>query len=274
MSWALGACTQRAAPVVAIDVEDGSGDPRGSAVADVLPPLLAEAVDQLPGFEQRPARDGERAYQLRATIGLVTERPTAALDERRRAVGITLSMWSLDREVDVQVHGLASGEGPEAVGFEPTAREAVAIALSRLQVALRLRGADPEDVIAALRSDDDAVRDVAIATAGERELTEAVPTMGELLRSDTLPTSVALDIVGALVAIGDPAATEPIIETVESRPLEFWPQIIFALSELGGRKAEGFLFTVAKGHDDPRIRAVAEQALLELERRRKGDAEP
>lgn len=249
---------------------DRSGDAAGARVASALETPLSEQVDELDGFERRPAGPDEAAFQIRAVVGLATERPSARAGLRHRAVGVTVRLWSLDRDrpLEVTANGLVSDDAPADAGFEPVARAALKRAMERLAHALRLRAAEPEDVVAAIRSDDDAVRAAAIAAAAERRLASAVEPLGALLASDALPDSVALDIVGALVAIGEPRAVGPIIETVEKRQPEYWPQILFAVAELGGRRAEGFLFTVSKGHEHPRVRAAAEEALAELERRK------
>ena len=272
----IAACTERSRPIAALDVVDRSGDPAGTAVAAALEPALAERIAELDGFERRPARADERAFQIRAVVQLATDRPSARAGLRHRAVGVTVRLWSLDREqpLEVTANGLTSDDVAADAGFEAIARAALAQATNRLTHALRLREADPEDVVAAIRSDDDAVRGAAIAAAADRRLAAAVEPMGALLATDALPDSVSLDIVGALVAIGDPRGVGPIIETVEKRPAEYWPQILFAVSELGGRRAEGFLFTVSRGHDDPRVRAAAEEALAELERRKAPSGDP
>lgn len=268
LSGAVAACTERDRPLVEIEALDRSGDPRGPEVAAGLEPRLETAASELPGFERRAARADEVGYQLRGEVHLLTERPSVEEGKVHRAAGVSLRLFALDRSAEIMSNGLSSGEVPPEDGFREVAGAALDQALSRLDAALALRGAKPDEVIAALRSEDDALRAAAISAAGERELEATVPALGELLGSDTLPDSVRLDIIGALVAIGDPAAVGPIIDTVDQQPLGWWPQILFAVAELGGPRAEGFLFTVAQGHDDPRIRQAARDALAELEGRK------
>jgi len=267
---ALAACTDRDRPIVALDVVDRSGDPAGDDVARALQAPLAEALDGLEGFERRPARRDEVGFQARAVVGLVTDRPAPGGELRRRAVGVSVRLWSLDRvdPVEVRADGLASQELAPDAGFEPVAQAALTQAMARLRAAWELTTAAPSEVVSALAAEDDAIRGAAIAAAAHRRLEAAVEPLGQLLSSDTLPDSVALEIVGALVAIGDPRAVGPIIETVEKRPASYWPQVLFAVGELGGRRAEGFLFTVAKGHEDPAVKVAARDALRELERRK------
>jgi len=78
---------------------------------------------------------------------------------------------------------------------------------------------------------------------------------------------VVLRIIGSLVAIGDEAAVKPMIDWTSRKDQRLLLQIIFAVSSLGGRTAEGFLVTLASGHPSEEIQQGAKDALAELQRR-------
>jgi len=267
-------CTSRGQPVVAVDVllTRGAGGPDAAAdaIESSVRSLMGPALDELPGFALRPARGEEVPHQVQVRVELVSERPSVEPDRMHRAVGLRVRLAALDatRAFEVVADGLASADVPPAAGFAPVVASALDEAMERLTVALELESARPSDVVAALSSEDDAIRQLAMRAAAERRLVEAVEPLAALLNRDDLPASVVMDIVGALVAIGDPRGAEPVIERFDEASPEHWPSLLFALAQIGGRKAQGFLFTVAKGHDDARVRALAEEALRELEQSR------
>lgn len=98
----------------------------------------------------------------------------------------------------------------------------------------------------------------------DRRLRAAVPTINQMIGDERVQDIRVLDAVGALVAIGDPAGAPGLIAATRRKPIAFWPQILYALAQLGGEQAEGFLFTVSRGHEDARIRDIARQALDEM----------
>ncbi len=102
---------------------------------------------------------------------------------------------------------------------------------------------------------------------GRRKLVEAVtPLIGLISNADTQP-ALLLRAVGALVAIGDVRAVKALAEITVRKNPAFVLQIVFAVSAIGGRAAEGFLVTLAGGHPNPQIQAGAKQALEEMQRR-------
>jgi len=74
--------------------------------------------------------------------------------------------------------------------------------------------------------------------------------------------------VGALVAIGDRRAVEPLIEMTRKRPPQLVAQVLYALASLGGPTAEAFLYTLESGAPDDEVRHAATDALAELRRKR------
>lgn len=136
-------------------------------------------------------------------------------------------------------------------------------------VSMRLfdRG-DEADLIGALASKDDRIQLFAVQRLGERKSKAAVEPLIVLLDEKTKP-ELALRAIGALIAIGDPRAAEPMIELAHNKDPQFVLQVVFALGSLGGPTAEGYLVTLASGHPVEAVRRGAEDALAELGRKRR-----
>jgi hypothetical protein len=111
----------------------------------------------------------------------------------------------------------------------------------------------------------------ALQTVGERRLREAVPRLCDSLQ---VQDNVALLLrrVGALVAIGDARAVEPLIALSQHQEPAFVLQMAYAIGAIGGRRAEGYLTTLASGHPDDGVRHSAQQALEALLAARVGNA--
>jgi hypothetical protein len=135
----------------------------------------------------------------------------------------------------------------------------------------RLRIAEDAPVIAALGHPDRRLREFAIEELGDRRSRAAVEPLCKLLASEAEPELV-LRSVGALVAIADPRAAEPLIELARNRSPEVVIQIAYALGALGGSVAEGYLVTLASGHPLDAVREAAERALKDLAARKRAPA--
>lgn len=120
-------------------------------------------------------------------------------------------------------------------------------------------------LITALTDDDPRIRDFATVRLGDRKSRAAVPALCDRLVGEPRPELV-LRAIGALVAIKDPRAVEPIIDLGKRREAEFVLQTVYAIGAIGGRVAEAYLVTVASGHPSEAVRKGAEQALAEMQR--------
>jgi len=126
---------------------------------------------------------------------------------------------------------------------------------------------DTPAMISALADSDPRLRDFAIQRLGERKVLAAVEPLIARLTAEEDPNLV-LRIVGALVAIRDERAVEPLIALTHRKDAELVVQIVYALGALGSRQAEAYLVTMASGHPDDDVRGAAKQALAELLRHR------
>jgi HEAT repeat protein len=93
-----------------------------------------------------------------------------------------------------------------------------------------------------------------------------LPALLERLKSDDL--DVLRGVIGLLVELHAPESVNPLVEAAHQRGPLFQREVVFAVGSIGGDDAEAYLDLVASGHDDPMIRASAEQALQELRQKK------
>jgi len=144
----------------------------------------------------------------------------------------------------------------------------VKAALDLLEFHIRLRQASSKEVIKALKSSPADRRLHVVTEIRKRKLKETVPHLIKWLREDDLHPEVELELIGALIAIRDKRAVEPLIDSAQRRHEIYLTQIIFGIAEIGGKQAEAYLFTLKAGHPKPEIRKHAADALSEMLRRR------
>ena len=155
---------------------------------------------------------------------------------------------------------------PVATTFDDLAAEGLASAAEDIEFIRSLDGADASRIVELLGDpDEDRVRR-AVTIARDRKIVEAGPKLIALVNDKNTPEAIVLPAIGALVAIRAKGAAEALIELAKREP-EHVTAILFALGELGGKEAEGYLFTVQSGHPNEAFRKLAREALEELERR-------
>lgn len=266
---AIVGCKQTGKPITSIDLVDRSG----RIDKKKLEERALKAAERFKGFDVRSAKPGEEAYQLSVRVQLAGERPAVGDDgggpiagQMHRGVAVEMSL--------AQLKGLGRFEGdamieknvPAESSPEELAYEALDEAARSLNGGIALATASDAEVIAAIGDKDSGVRKRAVVMAGERKIKDAVPKLSELVRDETLDDhELVLKAIGALVAIGDDRAVPALIDAGARRSSAYLSQILFAVAQLGGRQAEGYLLTVSNGHADPEIRKNAGAALEELE---------
>src|SRR5216683_38727 len=164
----------------------------------------------------------------------------------------------------------AADAGTEAAvrlaAFEGALRGALDDAARGLAWQLESRRKTDDELSRDLGDGDPRVRDYAIRALADRRSPAVVPQLIARLEDDN--PAVALRAVGALVAIGDRRAVEPLIEMTRKRPPQLVAQVLYALASLGGPTAEAFLYTLESGSPDDEVRHAATEALAELRRKR------
>ncbi len=204
--------------------------------------------------ENAPAAD----YLLRVEGGWFVQR--AEDGSEGRPVSLTLRPTGAGQELQATGRGLPLTDVAASLlaGFDD--------AWQVLRQQRWLLGGEDQRLIDALTSPDARLRDFAIQELGERKSGAAVPALSGRLAVEPR-AELQLRIVGALVAIGDRRAAEPIIELARNKSPEVVIQVVFALAALGGRTAEGYLVTLAGGYPHPAVQQAATEALAELARK-------
>ncbi|MEM1025685.1 MAG: hypothetical protein AAGD10_05245 [Myxococcota bacterium] len=241
--WSSGPRVRLDGPVQVFDLPQGV-DEYG------LKKALRSRVAALPGVGS-----SGRPVQLLASF----ERQLRVVEEEaQEEFVLRLGFKPLERETqDLQLSASASGPAPGAL-LEP--------ALEAFSSRWAMRRGSDGAVIQSLESEEQGLRWAASEEAGRRRLPDAVVPMARRLESESTTDEEALGLITALVAIGDVRAAPALIEATNRRNPLVWPPVLFGLSQLGGRQAEGFLFTVAQGHPNPDVRRRARLALDEISR--------
>ncbi len=256
-----------------IDVQFVQRQPEDVRVPeDPLKPAVRRMIDGWPHFSFRTAKPDEPGWQLTVRVDQLTDRPQSGRSGfRARSVVVSLVLRALGEvEGEMQTYSadrLVLKEEPENRPLTDLVIEGIEKTGQRL---MRFRGIQtgrPQVVVAAIDDPDESVRLVAAQTAGQRKLEVAVPALIERLKDEEEAGAVTVAAVGALAQLQATEATDAIIATARRQDRRYLVPLLFALARLGGRQAEGYLFTVQSGHPDPVVRQTAEQALRELETR-------
>lgn len=123
-------------------------------------------------------------------------------------------------------------------------------------------GQKDDELVKALEAKDARVKAFAVKVLADRKNPAAVPALLEQLKADDL--DVVRAAIGSLVELKDQRAVPAMIDASHARENLFVREVVFALGAIGGDEAEAYLFTMAQGHDEPAIRAAAQQALDEM----------
>ncbi len=177
-----------------------------------------------------------------------------------RGGGDELARYELVGLGEVQVNGESLDERQASV------RRALEAALEQTveSAALQLAAVSKQDaaLVKDLSSTDPRVREFAVRVLADRKNPAAVEPLLERLKSPE--GQEVRRAIGGLVALKDARAVPALIDLAREKDLMFLREIVFALGAVGGEEAEAYLFTVAQGHDQPAIRAAAQEALDEV----------
>lgn len=277
---AFDACLDRTkTPIVYVDIVDRISAGSGVEVPRArLEAGARRAMDALDDFAFRNAEPDEVSWQLDLDVGLATERTADPVDDAppdpdrvHRAFAVQLELHAIGETERapsrVRAEAMLTRDEARSRPFGQLAEDTVAEAGRRLQRATDLYWGPPEAVVPALESEHEWVRMAAADAAGVRKLTSAVGPLMARVRDEDESPDVRIRAVGALVELGDPEAASAIIDACRRKDAQYLVQMVYALGQLGGREAQGYLFTVQSGHPSEAVRAAAGEALEELERR-------
>lgn len=165
----------------------------------------------------------------------------------------------LQADIDAVKTGVAdAGPSNETSVYREHIAKAVKEAVTALDEQAFLLGSGDESLVKALGHAEPDIRVAAARTLAERRSKAAVVPMCDLLRQEQ--NQVGQAIVGALAVIGDERAVPCLIQWAGADDQRL-VLVIDPLASIGGQEARSFLEMIASGHDEPGVRAVAEEGL-------------
>ncbi len=126
----------------------------------------------------------------------------------------------------------------------------------------RLQQASPEQLLRYIQGRDDKKRYYALRVLALKPYKKAIPAVLAALKSKR--KRVVLAAIRVLVRMKTKRAVLPLIELARGQNRKMLTQIISALSVIGGKEAESYLFTLAGGHPSFLVRQVAKEAWQEI----------
>jgi len=231
---------------------------------------LEEATREALAASGFRAGEGRRTY--RARLEVLSLRLGRGGDDGvpRAEIAVRLALEPAEGEgaPGAAVVETGLGRSPLAAGRSASAwrsalESAVGEAAAGLAVALGEEGRPEARLIADLEARDPRVREHAIRVLAQRRSTAAVPALIAKL-GDPEP-DLAERAVGALAQIRDPRAVDALIERAQRGDPVYTMRLLRIIGDIGGSEARGYLQTLEAGHPDARVRAVAREALEELE---------
>jgi hypothetical protein len=263
-------------PVIIFGLDDRmSGAPKGVKFdLDKARQMLAEAFDASKRLVLTEEKSAE-TYRAELTITLASEHEPRRTTEvgvyRAVQVDLVLYRWLGDHEQD-KISSMGKAflvQNPKKVnrqeGFALVLEQAIANSVEYIDIQLESRNLPIEGLKQLLLSDRTEDRLYVLRTLRERQNSQIVPQVIEMLSDPD--ADVVMEAVGVLVAQKDQRAALPLIRLARKRDQIFLLQIITALGEIQGPVARGFLFTLAAGHGSAEIRERAQEALDRILRR-------
>lgn len=216
----------------------------------------------------KQAPDSAKPWRVALAAGLTEPE----LETRASSVELVLELaHSGDSEPFVidRRHRVAAPDG-DVETTQNAIRDALGETLSgavrEASVLIRLESSDVSALQGKLADPDESVKRAAVRLLVRKHDKAALPALLERLKSDDL--DVLRTVVGQLVELRAPEAVNPLVEAASQRGPTFEREVVFAVGAIGGDNAEAYLDLVSSGHDDPLLRASAEQALSELRARK------
>ncbi|MHB1844234.1 MAG: HEAT repeat domain-containing protein [Deltaproteobacteria bacterium] len=270
-------------PVSRISVSEATleGNPALDLTATDFKDRLVTALDRTGRFEPKTGPGGKASaasWRCHAEVSFTRESDDATGGDagaslRRADVGLAVELSPSDSRKDplraeVTAQRLFDGAASPTArtkAFRGALDQALAQALTRLLLDLDASGESDAQLISALGSPDAGVRDSAVRQLADRKNPAAVPALIERLHDPD--RQVVMRTMGALEALRDPRAVQPLIELTEHQDPAFVAQVVYVLGGIGGTDAEAYLFTLENGSQDAQVRAAAAEATAELHRR-------
>lgn len=248
-----------------------AGDDDASILGQTDAQVKAQLVTALKAVGFSAAADVKEpkgVWRVEAAVALQEVRAEGDPPARANAV-LVLSRRDESGDREVRGRGEAKVKGQSLDERRDASRGAVELALkdAATQAALLL-SLLPKNDAELIAIKDGRGRDFALSILAERRNPAALEPLIEKLKSDELDQ--VRRAIGGLLELRDVRAVPALIEASAAKDDMFQREIVFALGTLGGQEAEAYLQIVADGHDQPLMRASAQQALDELRARADG----
>lgn len=275
LALALGscACSKRARPVVSsVEVDAFEGTDVVSMTSEQLEARLTERLEAsrfvllAPG---KPVPEGASPWIVKIAAGL-SEPEVDAEPSSTVQVVLHLRQKGAMETWEVKARRTTAQAANDVEAVQAAAREALDAALAEAvreaHALIDLSDQKDDAVAARLADSDEAVTRAAVRILARRHDGRALAPLVARLETDDL-TQIR-ETMGLLIELGDPASVPALINASRAKDNVVQREIVFALGAIGGDEAQAYLDVVATGHDDPFVRASAEQALQELLDRR------
>lgn len=267
---------------------DGAAAERESLRRFVRQHILAQKEDRLT-FGDRPSASHNLRLRLARAIPPAPATDQENPDAKNRQWAVVITLESLGRARGFQAIG-RGGALPASSPDDPGARRAIdqggTTGLRLIgergftegwRVVQRMRQLEVTGAKDLLKELDPAKVQTcgyAIERLGRLKTTAAIDPLLDIATDRGGRQDLILKSIGALVAIGDERVVDPLIDLTTRQEPAFVLQIMFAVSSLGGRTAEGFLLTMSEGHPNAQVQRGAKDALNEMLSRRTPAKDP
>ena len=219
-------------------------------------------------------RDTKDGWNMKVNLEHLPEAIAAASRIRetpQSGIDIKIQRYLKSGDLDSMAVSIPITESEAASILDSKSKERLIASLivkgvSMLETQIEFRKLDTTKLVRQLASKESWRRAAAIEELGLRKEKSSLPKVIQELKDPE--RGVSMKAVGALVSMANPEAVPALIEFSKGKDSSTQIQVIYALSQIGGPVAEGYLFVVSTGHANPNIAAAAADALTELENRK------
>lgn len=264
---AIAACGDRVAvsKVLVSGLPEASGArPAGAKTRQ----LISKEIDRARGYSLRA--EAKEGWTLKVDVHRVTDGAAgreAAVTGDPPTIDIKLQRYDQAGALDQYAAAVAiEADDVKLARAGGVAEERVAALVGRglllLRAQMEFRRMDRQALIRELAGRETWRREFSVEELGRRGDKAAAPQL--VLKLKDPERAVAHKAVGALVAFGDRSVVPAFIDYAKGKEPATQVQMIYAISQLGGMVAEGYLFVLSTGHADPQIAHAAKEAYDEL----------
>lgn len=230
--------------------------------------LISKEIDRARGYSLHA--EAKEGWTLKIDVHRVTDGAAGrevAITGDPPTIDLKLQRYDQAGALDQYVAAVAVGPDDEklaragGVGEERVAA-LVGRGLHLLRAQMAFRRMDHQALIRELADREAWRREFAVEELGRRGDKAAAAQL--VLKLKDPERAVALKAVGALVAFGDGSVVPAFVDYAKGKEPATQIQMIYAISQLGGTVAEGYLFVLSTGHADPQIAHAAKEAYDEL----------